>query len=283
MSVIPKISVKLLDHIFWMRFGLASWTRKSKTFGKIIRKMLFDGDDMVVLPKDSVSVRRTVETDISLDNAGERTILPNDVVKNVLRSTDNIFIMNFCICRRSSKCEDYPVDHGCIFVGKGIDRIPPEFGRRATSEEAVAYIDECTDLGMVHILGRNKMDSIWLNTGDKDDLMTICNCCPCCCLWNIIADISDDIASNFRRMEGVSVDFNPESCVGCGMCTESCFANAVRIVDGKCSIDQKICRACGRCSEMCPHDAITISYDEEGVLSEMERMGSILEISDRKA
>ncbi|MBQ7405826.1 MAG: 4Fe-4S binding protein, partial [Candidatus Methanomethylophilaceae archaeon] len=47
--------------------------------------------------------------------------------------------------------------------------------------------------------------------------------------------------------------------------------------------DQKICRACGRCSEMCPHDAITISYDEKGVLSEMERMGTILEISDRKA
>ena len=277
MKLIPKLSAKILPFFFNTRYWLARQTRKHRHFGNFIRKRFFDGDDMIVLPKDSVV--KDVNVNISIDSAGDRTILPSDVVKALIDRTDDIFIMNFCLCRKSNKCKDYPIDHGCVFLGKGIRKIPEKFGRVATKDEAKAYIDECTELGFVHIIGRNKLDSMWLHTGDKRDLMSICNCCPCCCLWNMVRDISEDISSTYRRMEGVNVTVDTDRCIGCGKCERICFTKAISIVDGKSSIDDR-CRGCGRCIEVCPQEAISISFDESKVDVEIERIGSLLNISE---
>ncbi len=276
-KLIPKLSAKILPFFFNTRYWLARQTRKHKHFGNFIRKRFFDGDDMVVLPKDSVV--KNIDVNIDIDSAGDRTILPSDVVKALIDRTDDIFIMNFCLCRKSNSCKDYPIDHGCVFLGKGIRKIPEKFGRVATKDEARAYIDECTELGFVHIIGRNKLDSMWLHTGDKRDLMSICNCCPCCCLWNMVRDISADISSTYRRMEGVSVTVDTDKCIGCGKCEKICFTKAISIVDGKSSIDDR-CRGCGRCVEVCPQEAISISFDESKVDVEIERIGSLLNISE---
>jgi ferredoxin len=222
MSLIPRISVKVLGPLFGTRYRLASLTRRSKTFNRIITRMFFEGDDMIVLPKDDVVKTRRIETDIRIEDAGETTVLPSDVVKGIIERSSDIFIMNFCLCRKSNKCEDYPREKGCVFLGKGVHKIPEDFGHLATAEEAKAYIDECTELGLVHIIGRNKLDSIWLDTGDKKDLMTICNCCPCCCLWNMACNISDDIGSSFKRMDGVTVTVDADECIGCGLCPNLC-------------------------------------------------------------
>lgn len=281
MKVVPRISVRLMKYVFNTRYRLAAFTRKSKTFNKVVRKTLFDGDDMIVIPKDKV-VTRTIETNIEISDPGDSTVLPSDVVKTLISRADDIFIMNFCLCRRSNKCEDFPVDHGCVFMGKGVHRIPPEFGHLATPEEAIRYIDECSDLGLVHIIGRNKLDSIWLSTGKKNDLMTICNCCPCCCLWNMTRSISDDLGSVFKRMDGVTVSLDQGKCVGCGSCSEICFTKAVEIHDGVFSIDQAKCRGCGRCAEECPSDAITITYDEGAIDGIVDRIGSLVNLSEEK-
>jgi len=278
MKVIPYISAGMTKYVFNARYWLARMTRRSKTFNRIIRKMMFDGDDMVVIPKDS-TVRRTVEVNIPVEDPSDTTVLPSDVVKNLISRADDIFIMNFCLCRKSNECDDYPVDHGCVFMGKGVHRIPSKFGHLATQEEAKRYIDECGELGFVHIIGRNKLDSLWLGTGDKRDLMTICNCCPCCCLWNMTRNISDDIGGVFKRMEGVTVTMDTERCIGCGSCSEICFTKAVKAQDGHFTIDQSLCRGCGRCVEQCPADAITITYDEGAVDGIVDRIGSLVRLS----
>ncbi len=265
-----------MKYFFNARYRLARWTRKSRFFNRIVRKGLFDKDDMIVVPKDGVARTRRIEMDIDIPDAGDRTVLPSDVVKSVIRKMDDrIFIMNFCLCRRSNGCEDYPVDHGCIFLGNGTERIPPEMGHMATAEEAEAYLDECASKGLVHIIGRNKLDRIWLSTGKKNDLMTICNCCPCCCLWNVTRDISDDIGAIFKRMDGVEITADREKCIGCGLCQDICFTRAIKIVDGKCELDQAQCRGCGRCADVCMNDAITITYDEAKVESESDRIVSL--------
>ena len=276
-KIIPRLSKTFLPFFFNTRYRLARMTKNHRRFGNFVRKRFFDEDDMVVLPKDTVV--RDIEVDINIDSAGDRTILPSDIVKGIIDRADDIFIMNFCLCRRSNKCDDYPVDHGCIFLGKGTKRIPDSFGHFATKDEAKEYIDECSELGLVHIIGRNKLDSIWLHTGDKKDLMTICNCCPCCCLWNMVRDISDDIAGTYRRMDGVSVTVNADECIGCGSCESICFTKAISIIDGKCTIDDK-CRGCGRCVERCPKDAISISFDETVVDSEIERLEKLVNLSE---
>ena len=280
MSIIPRISKAGTKFVFGTRYRLASWTRKSKTFNKLIRKMLFDGDDMVVIPKDKV-VTRTINANIEISDPSDSTVLPSDVVKRLISSADDIFIMNFCLCRKSNDCMDYPIDHGCVFLGKGARKIPSDFGHMATSEEANAYIDECGEKGLVHIIGRNKLDSIWLHTGDKKDLMTICNCCPCCCLWNMTRNISDDIGKVFKRMDGVTVNLDSTKCIQCGSCSEICFTKAVKVSEGRFEIDQNLCRGCGRCAEECPADAITITYDEGAIDGIVDRIGSLVNLNEQ--
>ncbi|MCQ2078805.1 MAG: 4Fe-4S binding protein [archaeon] len=271
MNVIPRISVFLVNIFFNSRYRLASWTRKHPRFGRFIRKLAFDGDDMVVIPKNN-TVRRTVDLDIEIKDADERNVVPSDLVKMVLRKSDKIFIMNFCLCRKSNKCKDYPVGSGCIFVGKATSKIPPEYGRFASPEEACAFIDDCGEKGHVHIIGRNKLDSIWLHTGNHLDLMTICNCCPCCCLWNMARDIDKDISDCYRRLDGVTITADTETCAGCGICLESCFVRAIQIREGKVVLDDAKCRGCGRCSESCPTKAITLGFDPGVLESEADRI-----------
>lgn len=278
MSLIPRISVKTLSKVFWTRFGLASMTRRSKVFNRIVMRTMFDGDDMIVLPKDDVVKSRRIEMNLNIEDGGETTVLPSDVVKSIIDRSSDIFIMNFCLCRRSNKCEDFPSDKGCVFLGKGVHRIPGDFGRMATAEEAKAYIDECTELGLVHIIGRNKLDSVWLHTGDKMDLMTICNCCPCCCLWNMTRNISDEIGGTFKRMDGVTVSTEPDRCIGCGLCNEICFTKAISVIDGRCSLNLDMCRGCGRCTEVCPVDAISLDFDDSVVSSEVERISGLVNL-----
>ena len=278
MKAVPYISARLTKYVFGTRYRLAAFTRRSKTFNRIIRRTMFDGDDMIVIPKDR-AVTRTIDVNIEIEDPGDTTVLPSDVVKNIISKADDIFIMNFCLCRKSNGCEDYPTDHGCVFLGRGVRKIPEKFGHIATAEEANAYIDECGREGLVHIIGRNKLDSIWLGTGDKKDLMTICNCCPCCCLWNMTRNISDEIGNVFKRMEGVTVEMDSTRCIGCGSCEEICFTKAVRQKDGRFEIDQNLCRGCGRCVEECPADAISITFDEGAIDGIVERVGSLVRLN----
>ena len=273
-NLVPRLSVAMVNRVFNTRYRLARITRRFPRFGKLVRKIAFDGDDMSVIPKAGTA--RTVELNINIDNAGERNVVPTDLVKNVLRRSEKIFIMDFCLCRQSNECKDYPIDRGCIFVGKGTERIPEKYGRFVTQEEACQYIDECDRLGLVHIIGRNKLDSLWLHTGKHTDLMTICNCCPCCCLWNMVRDIDGGIASSYRRMAGVEVSVDTDKCIGCGICMERCFVRAIRIEDGKCQLDDAKCRACGRCTEECPTEAITITFDPSVIDSESDRIYALV-------
>lgn len=278
MKIIATLSDRILPLFFNTRYRLARMTRKHRHFGNLVRRWFFDGDDMVVLPKDDLV--RSIDVDINIESAGDRTVLPSDIVKGVIDLTDDIFIMDHCLCRKSNRCKDYPIDRGCIFLGKGTRKISERLGHRATRDEAKKYIDECSDLGLVHIIGRNKLDSMWLSTGDKRDLMTICNCCPCCCLWNMVRDISDDISATYKRLDGVNVSVDIDKCVGCGSCREMCFTKAISIVDGRSVIDDKKCRGCGRCVDVCPGDALKISFDGNIVESEIERIGRLANLTD---
>ena len=67
-------------------------------------------------------------------------------VKDIIDRSSDIFIMDFCLCRRSNDCSDYPKEKGCVFLGKGVHRIPEDFGHLASGEEAKAYIDELPSL-----------------------------------------------------------------------------------------------------------------------------------------
>jgi ferredoxin len=144
--------------------------------------------------------------------------------------------------------------------------------------EALDHLAKCREAGLVHIIGRNKLDSMWLGTGKKEDLMTICNCCPCCCLWKILPDLREDLSEAVTRMPGIDVRVDDEACVGCARCAGGvCYVSAVSMKNGKASIDKTRCRGCGRCVEACPKGAIAlISSDPETVQWTIDRLSPLI-------
>ncbi len=244
--------------------------------GRIVDKMMFEGDDIIYLPKDSVA-KKTIELNQPIDRPDEMT-LPSDVVHKLIDEASFHWIMNFCICRDSSDCKDYPQNYGCLFLGEAAKDINPDLGRPVTKDEAHAYVRKCRDAGLVHLIGRNKLDSMWLGVSPSDRLLTVCNCCPCCCLWRILPHVNPEIGRKVTKMVGVEVTVN-DNCTGCGLCTQDiCFVNAISLVNGKAVIGVE-CRGCGRCVEICPEDAIELTIeDQEFFEKSVERVSSKVDV-----
>ncbi|TXT54898.1 MAG: Electron transport complex subunit RsxB [Candidatus Thorarchaeota archaeon] len=243
--------------------------------GGIIERMLFEGDDIIYLPKDSAA-HKTITIGKSLERPTD-TVLPSQIVDEFIKKANYHWIMNFCICRDSLQCKDYPIDYGCLFLGEATLGINPNLGRKVTKEEALEYVKKVREAGLVHLIGRNKLDSVWLNVGPGEKLLTICNCCPCCCLWRMLPDITPHIGEKVTKMPGVEIRVN-DSCIGCGKCTQNvCFVDAIHIVKGRAVIG-KNCRACGRCVEVCPNDAIEIHIDRAGYDIALERIAKVVDV-----
>ena len=275
------ISVKFIKLTFKSRFFMAKTCSKVPIVSKFVDKLLFEGDDIQVLPRDgtikNLSTRSIrINKDIPFTS---NVVLPSEVLREVIKRSNYHFIMNFCICRVSSDCNDYPHDLGCLFLGKGAQRISPKLGRIVSANEAIEHIDKCYDAGLVHIIGRNKIDSIWLNTGPKEDLLSICNCCPCCCLWKMTPHLPESISSGLTPMEGVEISFNSDLCSGCGKCASGiCFVNAITLKDGKAVIREIDCRVCGRCAEICDNNAFTVLMNFNAVDGSIDRIEKLVDV-----
>jgi ferredoxin len=251
----PIWFVNLLKKYFPFRKKIAGWSRYAPV-KMLMDTFLFNGDSMVYLPKDRVIVHEMIDLH-------ENVMLPSKIVHHYIDQAKHHFIMNHCICRQGDDCQDYPKDLGCLFMGNAVLGINPKLGYEATKEEAHAHINRAQELGLVNLIGKNKLDSLWLGVGPGENLMTVCNCCPCCCLFKILPDLPADIGQTITRMPGVHIHVNG-NCIGCGKCTREdvCFVEAISMVNGKAAIDEN-CRGCARCIEICSQKAIMLEIQEQ--------------------
>jgi ferredoxin len=262
----------LIRRTFARRYALARLTRRP-FFGRLVDRLLFEGDDLMVLPGDHVvPVNRSLAP-------REDTAVPSQVLEHLIRQATFHWKMDFCICRDASRCRDYPVEMGCLFLGDAARHINPKFGRRVSAQEALDHARRCRDLGLVHLIGRNKLDSVWLNAGPAEKLLTVCNCCPCCCLWKILPEISPVISGKLTRMPGIALRVT-EACTGCAICTRAvCFVNAIAIKDGRAVIGEA-CRGCGRCVAACPSQAIELRIEDAAFIeTAVCRISAVVEIA----
>lgn len=266
----PLWLVGLIRAGFPGRFKLARATRW-KPLGRMVEKWLFEGDDLIVLPSDrAVSIERNV-TDPG------QFALPSQVVEHFINEAGYHWIMNTCICRQATNCKDYPIDLGCLFLGEAAMGINPALGRKVDKQEALDHIRRCRQAGLVHLVGRNKLDAVWLGVAPGKKLLTICNCCPCCCLWKMIPDITTDISSRVKRMPGVTITVSKD-CTGCSICTNDiCFVNAIRMNNGTAVIGSE-CRGCGRCSDACPENAIKVNCEASAVANSIRSIESLVDV-----
>jgi ferredoxin len=268
----PLWFVALIKKPFPQRFLLARFTRMP-ILGPLIESLLFDGDRMFHLPRDGV-----IQVNESVEGLSE-VVLPSQIVEHFVEEARYHWIMDTCICRDASHCQDYPVDLGCLFLGEAVLGINPKLGRLVTREEALAHVRRCHDAGLVHTIGRNKLDTVWLGVGPGDRLMTICNCCPCCCLWRMLPQLDPEIAAKVTRMPGVTVSVT-EQCAGCGTCTQGvCFVDAIHLNEQRAVITDA-CRGCGRCVTACPENAIELSIDDrQFVARSIRELSSLVDVS----
>jgi ferredoxin len=262
------VLVRALIKAFPRRFFVARLTR-APGLGGLADRFLFRGDDIVYLPQDRViEVGRTI-------HGGGQAFLPSQAIEHFIERSSHRWIMSWCICRKASGCKDYPVELGCLFLGEATTRIDPSLGRPATKEEALEHLRKCREAGLVHLIGHNRLDSLWLGARPDRKLLTICNCCPCCCLWKVLPSMAPAIGARVTRMPGLEIRVT-DRCTGCGACAGVCFMNAISVEQGKAVIGDQ-CRGCGRCAVKCPRGAIEV---EMGDLEKtIERISAVVDVT----
>lgn len=269
---LPNWFVELLKKSFTARYLFAKMTH-APVFGQVVDHILFEGDDLIYLPKDGL-----IKVDEPIGEA-EDVVLPSEVVTHFIEEANHHWIMDFCICRSSEDCQDYPIDYGCLFLGEAVLQINPKLGRMVSREEAINHVRRCREAGLVHMIGRNKLDTIWLGAGPGQRLLTICNCCPCCCIMKILPDLDPMISRKISRMPGVTVAVT-DLCTGCELCVEDiCFVRAISMDGDRAIIDASQCRGCGRCVESCPYEAIDISFEDTNFIDQtIQRISLLVEL-----
>lgn len=264
--------LKVLRKSFPDRFKIAPFTKIPK-LGRLIEYMAFEDDTIYYLIKDEAIEKKGKKKSISLNKKVTTTessvALPSHVVNHFIEEANYLWVMNFCICRVSSNCHSHQQSLGCLFLGEAAMDIDPELGRIVTKEEAKQHIALCTSDGLVHLAGRNKLDTLWLDVGPGNKLMTICNCCDCCCLWKMIPKLSPAIADKVQAMPGIEVSISPDECLACGKCSDHCFVEAISYNEKNDHYQISTeCRGCGRCITICPNEAINISITNENYIND---------------
>lgn len=228
---------------------------------KWLEEKFFEGDDMVCVIKDSV-----IPVGAHIDDP-DNIVMPSTVANHFIEKAGFIWIMDKCICRYGLSCKNFPIEYGCMFLGEAARGINPEMGHEAGKEEAKSFLAKCREAGLVQFLGRSKLDTIYHKIGPGNRLLTICSCCPCCCISRGIPHSPENIKKRFFKMPGIKIKVN-ENCIACGKCVDNCFMKAISI-QGEISVIGENCMGCGRCVEICAQKAISVSVGNENYVNEI--------------
>jgi NAD-dependent dihydropyrimidine dehydrogenase PreA subunit len=168
-------------------------------------------------------------------------ILPYDDVKALLMDSKS-FSLRDCVCRVQQK----NMDRECAFPLRtclSFSAAEHPSGQCSVSkEEALAFLDEAEELGLVHTVS-NVMKGVGY----------VCNCCGCCC--GLLRGITDWGIENSVAYANYYAEINAQECVGCGTCRERCQVHAITEDNEISVVDRGKCIGCGLCVTGCPNGA----------------------------
>ncbi len=249
-------------------YRLFSKIRNWKFLWNIVRMTPMGGDYGLALPMDKViSINETLDSQGSI-------ILPNQIVDYFIEKSKYRVIMNYCTCRHSMHCKHFPEHIGCIFLGEGALKINPMQGRLVSKEAALTHVKKAREAGLVHMIGRLWMDSQIHSTGPYSKFMTICNCCPCCCITGIFKFMPSSLTDRYPKLPGLEVKVT-DRCKGCGKCKKICFGDFIQIIKKRAVIGDD-CRGCGRCVAICPQNAIELTITDNNFFEKVVRQLNVI-------
>ncbi len=206
------------------------------------------------------------------------TAVPASIVEDFINKASHHVILHKCPCRTANECEDFPRDFGCTFLGEATRGVDPRLGRHVSREEALEHYRRAREMGLVSVVGKFKGDALALGVKDHDRLLTLCHCCPCCCISGGLHNAEREFRDSIVKLEGLSVEVT-DACNGCGLCVEACIFKQMSLVDGRASVGEE-CKGCGRCAAACKRGAIRIAVDNPDYIRRcIERISAFVDVT----
>ena len=205
---------------------------------------------------------QVIPLNVDLSDRHHNVVLPVDLMIQELKEAKEIAILDSCICRKNRKCEHYPHDFGCIFMGPNARHaLETGIAHRATVEEGVEHIMKAAELGLMGASDFVEGEQfIWgVKNSEMNEYRMFCFCCDCCCLaMDVLKNSSRDLSDRYAPV-GWTATVNHGTCAGCRSCEPRCPQHCISYrEDGTCTIDQDRCLGCGFCKLACEHGAIKI-------------------------
>ncbi len=103
-----------------------------------------------------------------------------------------------------------------------------------------------------------------MNLKFNHDNCSGCGVCKLACSIKNFNQVNPSMA--LLRIHGVFPDpgkYHIYFCDQCGICADSCPADAIEIEEGMYTIDEDVCTACHECVDACPHSVMTIKKADE--------------------
>ncbi|MHA1979889.1 MAG: DUF362 domain-containing protein [Promethearchaeota archaeon] len=205
----------------------------------------------------------------------EEKVLPLKVLEYFINKAEHLLLCHSCGCRVYNDCQEYDHSIGCLYIGADtvdvkevFPKVIPKSSHFGTKEEAMDRVKKGYDDGLIPVIGRLKWDSEGWGIPDRGHFMTVCFCCPCCCIAGKRMHGSIELQNIMQRIEGVSVKVDEDLCIGCEACMGVCVFEGMEMIDGTAKVNQEKCLGYGRCERVCPNNAITISLNDPKRLDE---------------
>ncbi|MCX6006600.1 MAG: 4Fe-4S binding protein [Chloroflexi bacterium] len=206
---------------------------------------MFESGNLPQMPKSVPGRKVQVEREIFT----RPTIVPYKELKELIMKTEYISA-GTCVCRHHGALLDNPCTkpvNNCMLIGEPAEfSLKKGFARRLTREEAVKLIDQAEDAALIHT---------YANATDFY-IKPLCNCCQDHC--TLIKIIKSSPVPSMMVMARYLVEVNGDDCTGCEACIARCQMEALKMVDGSLTRDEKRCIGCGLCMWVCPTEALTL-------------------------
>jgi Pyruvate/2-oxoacid:ferredoxin oxidoreductase delta subunit len=171
-------------------------------------------------------------------------VMPYEEAARIVRQARRIAVQQ-CPCRKRERNCGSPIETCISFNELANYVIYRQAGRELDADEALAILKKCEELGLIH------------QTDNTDKVDVICNCCGCCCglLTPLIKYGMDQVISKSRFRSVIDYDL----CVDCLVCVDRCWFGALQEVDGELEFLPEKCFGCGMCTTVCPTEAIALA------------------------